>query len=187
MDICRSVALQIRIAPGNRESQPSIKISFRARVLVLPGTVGVEPVSCLPLNSWSYLCFLSRPSPTSAFWLPCFSSSMPSSGCRWAGILGPGWGQWQIVTGSPALASKVEGASNPFLPMGMLPRSYCNVTLGILHMHGSPLRLPRYLQYKSGTGVSSEVIRSWCWLTSSGTSVNITVGLKQKWHQRGLA
>lgn len=118
MDICRSVALQIRIAPGNRESQPSIKISFRARVPVLPVTVGVEPVSCLPLNSWSYLCFLSRPSPTSAFWLPCFSSSMPSSGCRWAGILGPGWGQWQIVTGSPALASKVDE------PLGFIKKGW---------------------------------------------------------------
>lgn len=45
-----------------------------------------------PLIKRTSLCFPSRPCPMSAFWLPCFSSFMPSSGCRWAGASGPGGG-----------------------------------------------------------------------------------------------
>lgn len=73
-----------------RKTAPN-RIALSSRVPVLMETASGQeflPSQCLQEQCSPGLilsCFPYRLSPMSAFWSPCFSSSMPSSGCRWVG------------------------------------------------------------------------------------------------------
>lgn len=180
MDIYKSMVLWIRIAPGNRV--PALHLnqlqgknssaacncgwSLWAASLWIHGPVSAffpGPSLCLPFDCHAFLHLCHHwDAGELIYWDLVGDSSCPD--CHWL----------------TSLSIQDGGHFEPLVAQGMLPRSSCSVTLGILHMHGPPLRLPRDLQW-SGTWVSSEIIRSCCQLTSSGTSVDTTAGLKQRW------
>ena len=105
---------------GTESCFPVFKSAWEQKFLHCLGCSLLTPE--LPAFKFMVMSLLpSRPFPMSAFWLPCFSSSMPSLGCRWVGALGAWWGTavTHVVSDFPAWACRIEGAlKNPFLPRG---------------------------------------------------------------------